>query len=142
MGVDVHALEEVVDDFLACGKAGIEVDGTDQRLHGIGQDGRALLATGLGFALTQAQQIRQLQLQRNLVQRAFLDEIGPNTREIAFGHGSQLGIEQAGDGQTEHRVAQKLQSLVVVGRKAAVRDGTLQQRRVGKLMLQPLLQSD
>src|SRR5258708_21384216 len=42
----------------------------DQGLDRIGQDGGALLAAGLGFTLAQAQQIGQLQPQRDLVQRA------------------------------------------------------------------------
>jgi hypothetical protein len=86
-----------------------------------------LLAARFGLALAQAQHVRHLQTQCQLVQRILLDQVGTHTREIALGQIAQPLVKQAGHSQIEHRIAQKLQAFIVVCRKTAVRDGTLQQ---------------
>ena len=49
-------------------------------------------------------------------------------------------MEQPRDGQIQDRIAQKLDALIMVGRKAAVRQRLLEQLRVGEIMLQARLQ--
>ena len=49
-------------------------------------------------------------------------------------------VQQAGHSQVQDRVSQELQPFVVVGRETAVGDGPLQERGIGKNMLQADLQ--
>ena len=121
--------------------AGIQVHRTDHRLHGIGQDGRALPSAGFQLTLAQTQHGRQAQLIGQHHQRVLLDQIGPCARQVAFGQARQLAVEQVGNGEVEHRVAQKLQPLVVIRRKAAVRERLLKQRRLSEGVAQLALQS-
>jgi hypothetical protein len=60
--------------------------------------------------------------------------------KVALGQGAQLLIEQPCDSQVQDGIAQKLDALVMIGRKTAVRQRLLEQFRVGKIMLQALLQ--
>ena len=74
-------------------------------------------------------------------ERAFFNQVGAHAREFALGALAQFFVEQTGNGQSQNRIAQKLQALVVIEGKAAVRQRLLQQLRLGKRMLQPLLQN-
>ncbi len=139
-GVDLHGLEQPVHQGLRRAIAGVQVNGANHRLQGVGQDRGPLLPTRAGLALTQPDHVGQAQLHRQMVQRVLLDQVGPHTREIALGLVAQAAVQQAGHGQVEHGIAQKLQPLVVIGRKAAVRGGPQQQLRVGKGVLQARLQ--
>ena len=69
-----------------------------------------------------------------------LDQVGTHARQIAFGQAGQLGVQHVRDRQVQHRIAQELQTLVVVGAEAAVRDGLLQQARLAKSVAQANLQ--
>jgi hypothetical protein len=51
-------------------------------------------------------------------------------RQIAFRQRAQAFVEQVGNGQVEHRIAQKLQALVVIGRETAMGERLDEQLRV------------
>ena len=74
------------------------------------------------------------------MQGVLFDQIGADTGQVPLGQRTQACIEQIGDGQTEHRVTQKLQALVMVGRETAVGQCLGQQGDIGKRVLQALLQ--
>lgn len=74
------------------------------------------------------------------MQGVLLDQIGPHPGQVALGQLRQSLVEQVGDCEVEHRIAQEFESFVVIGREAAVRQCTLQQPRVGKGMLEARLQ--
>lgn len=126
--------------MLGSDKVSVQVHRAQNGFDGVCQNRGAVLAAGLGLTFAQAQQLGQLELERNLVQRAFLDEVGTHARQITFGQLTQALEQKTGDGQTQHRVSQKLQTLVVVCREAAVRQRTLQQGRILECVLQRLLQ--
>ena len=89
-------------------------------------DGRTLLAARFGLPLPQTQHLGNLEAQRQLVQGVLLDEVGTHAGQIAFRQCRQLTIEQARDRQIQNGITQKLQPLIVVGRKTAVRGGALE----------------
>ena len=49
------------------------------------------------------------------------------------------GEEGLGDREVHDGVAQEFETLVVVGAEAAVREGALEQRALGELVAEPLL---
>ena len=98
------------------------------------------MPTGAHLAFAQTQHRRQFQGHGQLKQGVLLDQIGAHARQVAFGLVVQLFVQPVRHRQVQHRVAQKFKPLVVVGRKAAVRDRALQQRRIGKEVAQALLQ--
>ena len=94
---------------------------TQTGFEGVGQDGGALRATALGFAIREAQHLGQTQIERQAVQAVFAHQVGADAGQVALvGAGIAL-VQQAGDSQAQHRVAQEFQALVVVAAEAAVR---------------------
>ena len=74
------------------------------------------------------------------MQGVLFNEIGAHSRQIAFGQLAQSLKKQVSHGKVEHRVAQKLQPLIVVCGETAVRDGQRQQIGVREVVLQTTLQ--
>ncbi len=74
------------------------------------------------------------------MQGFLLDQIGANTGKIALVELGQALVQQIGHRQIQHRVAQKLQSFVVVGTETAMGQRLIEQICIGENMLQPLLQ--
>ena len=90
--------------------------------------------------VAQSQQFRQAQTQRQRVQSLLAHQVGAYARQIALGQAAQLGIQHISHGQTQDRVAQEFQALVMLDRKAAVRERTAQQVGVLESVLQTQLQ--
>ena len=59
---------------------------------------------------------------------------------IAFGQAAQAGIQQMGDCQIKDGVTEKFKPFVMIRREATVRQSLTQKRRLGKRVLQALLQ--
>jgi hypothetical protein len=66
-------------------EAAVEEDRAEQGFERIGQDRRTAETARLQFALAQAQELRQLELLGDLVQRLLLDQVGAQARQVAFG---------------------------------------------------------
>ena len=79
-------------------------------------------------------------MQRQAVQAVLAHQVRTDARQVAFVGAREALVQQAGDGQTQHGVAQELEPLVVVGAAAAVRERARQQPRLAEDMAQPLLQ--
>ena len=141
-GIDLDVLEQAAHQRLGGGVAGVQVHGADHGLQRIGQDRGPPAAAGARLALAQPNDVRQAQADGELVQGFLLDQVGAHARQVAFGQGLQAVVQQRGNGQVEHGIAQEFQPLVVVGREAAVRQRPRQQLRVGELVLQARLQCD
>ena len=105
--------------MLGSDKVSVQVHRAQNGFDGVRQNRGAVLAAGLGLTFAQAQQLGQLELERNLVQRAFLDEVGTHARQITFGQLTQALEQKTGDGQTQHRVSQKLQKLRCVSARCS-----------------------
>ena len=121
--------------------AAVEKDRTDDRLDRVGQDRRPLRAAISGLALGQSQHLGQSQAQRGAVQAVFAHQVRAHAGEVALVAVREALEQQAGDRQAQHRIAQELKPLVVVGAPAAVGEGPRQQGRLCKAVAQALLQS-
>ncbi|MDT4864545.1 hypothetical protein FQZ97_993090 [compost metagenome] len=121
-------------------KTRVEVHRANDGFQRVGQDRRTFVPPGTLLAVPEAQSRHQTETRRDLEQGVLLDQIRPHTGEIAFWQLAELLEQQARDGQIEHRVTEELQPFVVVGREAAVGQRALQQVRVGKVVVQALLQ--
>ena len=97
-------------------------------------------AAAAGFAIGQAHDFGQPECKRQAVQAVFAHEVGTHARQVAFVAARESVIEQARDGQAQHRVTQELEPLVVVGAMAAVGQRPLKQRDGSKTVSQALLQ--
>ena len=131
--------EQARDQRLRRLEAAVDADRADQRLDRVGQDRRPRRAAAARLALGQLQRLGQAQHQRDLVQAVLAHEVGAHAREVAFVGAGEAVEQQPRDGQVQHRVAQELEALVVVGAEAAVRERALEQRALGELVAEPLL---
>lgn len=68
------------------------------------------------------------------------DQIGTDTGKVTFSLGTEGLVQEGRDCQTEDRVPEELESLVVFGREAAMGQCPSQQVWLRKLMAQSLLQ--
>ena len=64
------------------------------------------------------------------MQGVLLHQVRAHARQVAFRQMGQALKEQVGHREIEHRVAQELQALVVIRRKAAMGQRTLKESRV------------
>ena len=74
------------------------------------------------------------------MQAVFTHQMRTDPGQVAFVAAGKTVEQQFRHRQTQHRVAQKLKPLVVVGAKAAVGECALQQQGTGELVPQAALQ--
>ena len=127
-----HRVEEPVDHLGGLVDATAEVDRTDHRLDGVGED-RGLVATaGRLLAAAQLDVLAEAYLTRDVGQRAGVDHGRAQLGEPPLGEVRVGEVERLGHHDPEHRVAEELQALVgrdlpvLVGVRA-VRQRALQQ---------------
>ena len=75
-GAQVHRLVQAANQGIRGIEPGVQVHGAQNRLKGIGQDGRPLAPAGTDLSLSQAQQRRELEHIRQAMQRVLLHQIG------------------------------------------------------------------
>src|SRR5690606_14549800 len=99
----------------------LQMHGTEQRLHAVGEDARLVPAAGELFALAE-QQVRaeaaRAETSRHFRERVHVHHARAQLRQLALGLVRVLVVEPLGDAQAQHRVAEELQALV--GGQAAV----------------------
>lgn len=116
-------------------KAAVDEHGADDGFEGIRQERRLLAPTRLVFAMAKLKRRAELELTGAPGQSLGADHVGPGPRQDAFGRGGITAEEVVRRDQPQHRVAQKLQPLVVllqapfVGERA-VGQGLFKQRAV------------
>ena len=66
------------------------------------------------------------------MQRVAVDQPRAHPRQVTLGHSREALVEQKRDRAVEHAVADELESLVVFGREAAMRERLMQQLRMAK----------
>ncbi len=103
-------------------KIGVQVDRADHRLQGVGEDRRAPKAARLQFAAAEAQTLAQALLGGDLGQGLAAHQGRALPRQGSLIGGGMRIVEQARNGAIQHRVAEELEPLVVVGARAAVRE--------------------
>jgi hypothetical protein len=108
----------------------IEVHGADDRLHGVREHVRLIaLARGVG-SLPEPEQATEAHGPRPCRERVGVDQEGAHPRQIALVRRREAIHEELGDAETDHRVAEELESLVVAARPAPllVREARVRER--------------
>ena len=108
-----RSLENLQNKFLCGRKAAVKKNRPDERFDCISKYGRALRTTTAQFALAQRQLRTDRQFARQCAKRLAVDEAGAHARQITLGH-CRINPEQLGRNHAvQHRVAEKLQPLVM-----------------------------
>ena len=125
----------------------VEIHGGDDRLHRVGEDGRALAAAAALLPVAEADIIAQMQRARHAVQRLLADELGTQPAHLPLRHIRIEPVEPRRRDHAEHGVAQKLKPLVAgIAARAvfigigAVHERIFQQRPVAECIAQTSLQ--
>ena len=74
------------------------------------------------------------------MQAVLADEVGAHPGEIAFVGAGEALVQQARDGQAQDGIAEELETLVVVGAEAAVRQRRASRRASAKAVAEAVLQ--
>ena len=130
------------DDPLASNvHARVQINGTDQRFEGVGQDRFAAVTAALELTGAQAQIFAELESTRQHRQRLALDQTGAQTRQLPL-TGLRKMIEQRFTGnEVENGVAEKLQTLVVASGIATMGQGQEHQLLILELITEPALET-
>ena len=140
--------QQAKDDVLSRIRAQIQVNGADQRLKDRTQGGRTRASAALFLAVPELEVRAEIQLQRHARQRLAAHEGGTQVGEVAFLLQRKEVVEPFAHQVAQHRVAEKLQPLVVdqlsvvvkqFVEKAAMNKSAVQQRRVAESNAQPRL---
>ena len=92
---------------------GVEVDGGDERLHGVGEDRGLLPAAGGLLSLAHPQIGPKVEGAGHRGELLAADRRRPDLGELAFRIAGVGGEQELGDGQAQDGVAQELEALVV-----------------------------
>ena len=84
LGIDFNRMKKSMYQTLRRSESAIQIDRANQGFKRIGEDGGSLLPTGARLPLPKPDNVRQTQLNSQLMQRVLLHEIGTDTRKIAF----------------------------------------------------------
>ena len=108
-------------DKIAAGiKAGVQIDGADNGLKRIGEDGGAPPAAAFELARAQYDLIGQPDLAADLGQFFPLDQGGPEPGQFALARLGETLVQGIGDNKTQQGVAEVFQPFVIVPASAAV----------------------
>ena len=92
----------------------VEVDGREERLQGIGQDGTALLSPAAKFTRSQPKIISEAQFTCNFGERVPLHQSGTQPAQLAFVGLGETAEQSLGNNGTEYGVPEELEPFVVV----------------------------
>src|SRR5829696_3480849 len=106
------ALEQREDELGGGLEAAVEVHRGDDRLHCVGEDRRLGPPTGRVLALAQAQGRAETELLRDVGERLGTDHRRAELGQLALGELRVLLVREAGDHESEHRVAEEFEPLV------------------------------
>ena len=106
------AMDEVADGFEA-GVECIEIDGGDDGLCGVGQQGGLVAAPVLLGAFAEEEKLGEAEGFAEACHALAADQSGAHTGEFAFGAVRELAVEGFGDDEAEDGVAEEFELLVV-----------------------------
>ena len=129
-------VEEVVDHGESRSLATVEEDGTDHRLHGIGQDGLLVVPARRCLAPAEPERTTEVDAPGDLGQGVGADDARTDLGQLALGETRVHAVEAGGDGEPQDGVAQKLEALVgfasLLGTPGTMRQRLDQQVGVGE----------
>ncbi len=125
----------------------VEVDGADHGFDCVGQDGGFLSSARRILALAQPEIFAETERDTHLGERDRAHDGGSGLGELPLGLVRQVHIEVLSDDDTEHGIAEELESFVrgltwVFGTPGTMRQRDIEKSRVDKLMPEPLFKSD
>src|SRR5664280_749371 len=138
--------EQREDQALRLGQTAVEVDRTDQRLGGVGQDGPLGPAPGLVLTPTQAEMLVDPQVEGHFGQYPGVDHRRPDLGHQAVGELRAGPVGVLGHHQAQYGVPQELEALVgrqtaLLGAPRPMGEGLVQQSRVDEPVVDPAIQS-
>jgi len=107
--------------------AGVEADGAQHRLHGVGEYRVALAPPARGFARAEPERGAQPELAPDPGQRLAAHQADPQAVQLPLAQRGVARIELRRDAEVQHRVAEELEAFVVAGAEARVRQRQFQQ---------------
>ena len=122
-------------------KIGIKAHCGKHRLHGIGQNRRATEPPAFQFTHTQKQAIANIQFGGDFCQGVLVDQIGTQTRQLAFGHVWKSQKQDFGHGVIQNGVADEFQALIVARAITTMCQSFMQQFDAVKAVTQFFLQT-
>src|SRR5262245_9070781 len=111
----------------------VQIDRTENRLEGVGQDARLVSAARPLFPLAEQHDGGQVELPCYVRERGPVDDRRAELRELPLGHLGVGPVGEVGDDQPEDRVAQELQTLVRDGQIVLERERSVGQRGLAQL---------
>lgn len=125
-------------------QAAVQVDRAEHRLEEVGEDALLAGAAAALLAPAEARVLAELELARALGEGDAVHERRARAREVALRPVRVGLVEEAGDGEPEHRVPQELEPLVAVPLPLLVGAGRVRERgaeqlRIGEAMAEPCL---
>ncbi len=104
--------DECASGFVAC----IQIDRSEKRLEGVGENDEIILPAAYDLAARHLQMLRHVETLRDRSQVRATHESAANVRELSLG---SLGIAQKkrlGDDELQYCVTQKLETLIMLGK--------------------------
>jgi len=140
-------LIEALDDGRRTVEPSVDVDGGNQRLHRIGEDGDFRAAAGEVFTVSEEQAFPEADGFRQFRQLLLVDRGGPEPREQALLRVRETLHQEVADDQLQHSVAEKFEAFIVRGDRGGVLvevgpvdDGRLQTGSVAETVAEILRQ--
>ena len=125
----------------------VKIERGDQRLAGVGQQRLLAAAAGLLLAAAEDHVVAETQPLGELRERRRGHDVRLDLRLLPFGVGRERAEERVGNHQTEHRVAEELERLVVhdaaarvLVRLRLVRQRVLEQPAIAETIAEPRLE--
>src|SRR5690606_34416502 len=118
------------------GGPAVEEHRTDHGLDGVGEHGRAMRAARAQLAAAEQQMLVDTDFPADRGKRRLIDERCAGAAQVPFVVVGAHRIEPLGNREIEERVAEELETLVVLLRRAAMRQRELEQLRIFETMLQ------
>ena len=138
---DVLRFGPAAQDNLACLlQIAVQIHRGQNGFHGVAQHAGLLAAAGQGLALVHQQRFAHAQPGRHLAQCRFAHQQRPQVGQLALLMLRVGSVKIIAHDILQHRVAQELQTLVVLLAHGGVRQGLTQKGRVLELILQSLHQ--
>ena len=109
-----------LDDVARRSIAAIEINGSDQRLAGVGQQAGVLASARLFLATRQPQAGGQFQILDDLDQRFLADQCGVASRQRADLFTGEFVEQQVGNDEAEDAIAQEFQSFIGMATATAI----------------------
>src|SRR5579875_141255 len=120
--------EQAHDDLVRGQPSPVEIDGPDQRLGGVGEDGGLLPSPGKIFSFAEEQRAADVESGGHLGERCGVHHRRPYLGQLALGYRRVGSVQVVSDNQPEDGVAKELEAFVGVPSRMLSAPGAVAQR--------------